>query len=299
MCRGCRRASRAKYAMGVGVHAGGKVCNGCQGARRGKRAMSFGVHGAPGVANVAWGEQICTRLGGGGRKRARGAGGERGVGWCSRLGVCKVPEVPPPRSPMEAGAAHPHPGAVPAAPLGASPGVLSPGELLRNLRCKGACRASPPQPAPSKVLVLLRGVGDATSALLAWGWSRSHPPTPIPGVFSQPSCWNPNPGGKSRWDGAVCGGFSRVGALQRDWRNCRYAGGGWVLMRTSRSRLTSVLVVPSSTRQGRLRGVIGVVGSFVRGISSLWPASVLLWQLKKRENKVGKSCAPSILYCRC
>lgn len=50
--------------------------------------MSFGVHGAPGVANVAWGEQICTRLGGGGRKRARGAGGERGVGWCSRLGGC-------------------------------------------------------------------------------------------------------------------------------------------------------------------------------------------------------------------
>lgn len=266
----------------------GEACNEFWGAR-GSWGGKCCLGGADLYQAGGGGEEACKRRWGRARRRMVQQAG----------GVCKVPEVPPPRSPMEAGAAHPHPGAVPAAPLGASPGVLSPGELLRNLRCKGACRASPPQPAPSKVLVLLRGVGDATSALLAWGWSRSHPPTPIPGVFSQPSCWNPNPGGKSRWDGAVCGGFSRVGALQRDWRDCRYAGGGWVLMRTSRSRLTSVLVVPSSTCQGRLRGVIGVVGSFVRGISSLWPASVLLWQLKKRENKVGKSCAPSILYCRC
>lgn len=266
----------------------GEACNEFWGAR-GSWGGKCCLGGADLYQAGGGGEEACKRRWGRARRRmVQQAGGVQGPGGAT-------PEVSD-----GSRSCAPTPRSRPRSPFGCQPRRPQPRRAFTQptvQRCvpslaAPACAKQSPRAAPRR--------GRCHQCPPGMGLEQEPPPpTPVPGVFSQPSCWNPNPGGKSRWDGAVRGGFSRVGALQRDWRDCRYAGGGWVLMRTSRSRLTSVLVVPSSTRQGRLRGVIGVVGSFVRGISSLWPASVLLWQLKKRENKVGKSCAPSILYCRC
>lgn len=93
-----------------------------------------------------------------------------------------VPEVSP-QNPRWLWSSAPHPGP-----------VLQLRGALHNRWCKG------------DVPVLLPGLGDATSALLAWDWISSSM-----GSFSLPERWDPSAGGKSCWDGVRCPHQDEVG----------------------------------------------------------------------------------------
>lgn len=122
VCRSCGRRVRGCPARGTGGCGGSVARTGCApgGCLPGVRGAGGGQQSCTGVLGVA------PRVG-----EEQGAAGR------------KVPEAPARRSPVEAGAAQ---------PLGCRPGqprCPRPRRALRNPRCKGVCRALPPQQAKS------------------------------------------------------------------------------------------------------------------------------------------------------
>ena len=193
---------------------------------------------------------------------------------------------------------HPVP-AAPRVPSQAPPASSAPASFAQPTvqRCVPGPRRLPPQQAKSPRCSPGREMPPVPSGV---GLEQENPRVAFP------SCW-PTPGGKSWWEGVVCPS-ARPGGCQQ--RGCGFVSlwpcgsvalgrpglieglvGGGVSVGTGCWRLTGVLTALSRTIERGLFGVTGVVGSVVRGVCSLCPASML----KKEKIRLGKARLPR--YC--